>query len=122
MWQGALDSNGYSSFRDGSKVVGGHVWSYRKWVGEIPHGMEVDHVCENRRCVNPDHLRLVGRGTNTVRNSGPTAKNFQKTHCDNGHPLEGDNLLIDSRNYRVCKECQRARQRRYRARQQADSS
>jgi hypothetical protein len=60
---------------------------------EIPGGLEVDHVCRNRACCNPDHLRFVTHGQNSQENSvSPFALNKAKTHCKRGHALEGENL------------------------------
>jgi len=82
----------------------------------IPAGMVVDHICRNRRCCNPVHLRIVTPRTNTVENSGsPSAKNSQKVECVRGHAFSGDNLAIQirrGREKRRCRECARIYQRR----------
>ena len=66
-WQAAILSNGYGMFFDGSKQVGAHRFSYRHFVGCIPLGLDLDHLCRNRGCVNPDHLEPVSRKENCRR-------------------------------------------------------
>ena len=44
-----------------------HRWIYRQLVGEVPDGFELDHLCRNRNCVNPDHLEVVTRRVNSIR-------------------------------------------------------
>lgn len=74
-------------------------------VGPIPEGMDLDHTCRNRGCVNPEHLEPVTTQVNTLRGIGPTAENARKTHCKHGHPLEGDNLYVDPEGKRKCRAC-----------------
>ena len=72
LWMGTL-SRGYAhisigSRSDGSRrTVPGHVVSYQHFVGEIPDGLELDHLCRNTACVNPEHLELVTHQVNVQR-------------------------------------------------------
>jgi hypothetical protein len=59
LWARSLDEDGYGYFRRGGKVIRAHVHYYEQSNSPIPEGMELDHLCENRRCVNPDHLEPV---------------------------------------------------------------
>ena len=79
---------------------------------KIADGLVLDHLCRNRWCVNPDHLEMVTLRENILRGGGIAAVNARKTHCLNGHPLSGDNLYICPRGRRLCKACQRVRDKK----------
>ncbi len=88
-----------------SRSRAAHRVVYELLVGPIPAGLEPDHLCRRRWCVNPRHLEPVTRRVNLLR--GPTtwaAKNASKTHCLRGHPLAGKNLVV-TRTGRMCKAC-----------------
>lgn len=117
-WIAACNGVGYgvlSINRTGGKILA-HRWSYEHHKGPIPDGLEVDHLCRNRRCVNPDHLEAVTHRINTLRGTAPTAVNAARTHCVNGHEFTTDNTYITpSRGRRECRTCHRERERdRYR--------
>ncbi len=122
-WTGCVRRTGYGVFHPTPKQVAPHIWSYQYFKGPIPDGLTVDHQCRNRRCVNPDHLRLLTRGDNVLASPESNAgRNMRKTHCDRGHPLEGDNLIVipNFRNperppWRQCRECAIMRKRARRA-------
>lgn len=82
-----------------------HRVSFEHFVRPLLPGEEVDHVCKHPRCVNPDHLEAVSRHTNWERSNCPSAVNARKTHCQNGHPLSGENLLQERDGHRRCREC-----------------
>lgn len=84
-----------------------HQLAYWLYVGEVPEGLEIDHLCRNTLCVNPDHLEAVTHRVNVLRGKGPSARNAIKTHCKNGHPFEGDNLAFNHLGERVCLTCRR---------------
>lgn len=81
--------------------------SYELFVGEIPEGYVVDHLCSNKICVNPLHLEAIRQSEN-LRRSPLTlnSQNSKLTHCVNGHELSGDNIRF-YRNQRICKSCKR---------------
>jgi hypothetical protein len=90
-----------------------HRWSYEHFVGPIPEGLHIDHLCRVRRCVNPDHLEPVTPKENYLRGEGPTARNSTKTHCKYGHKFDKSNTSVYG-GRRHCNECGRRRQRKYR--------
>ena len=118
-WTEGRTGGGYGAFYPGERQIGAHVWSYRAHVGPIPHGAVIDHKCRNRGCVNPGHLEPTGRGDNVLRSPVSNAgRNQRKTECDRGHPLAGDNLVlqVNARNpelppWRQCRTCANERKR-----------
>lgn len=110
-WRGARRL-GYGLFRAAGVQVQAHRWSYERFVGPIPNGFHVDHLCRNKRCVNPDHLEAVTPRENTVRGVGPTALNAAKTHCSRGHEFTRENTYIH-RGGRHCRACRRLATQRY---------
>ncbi len=89
-----------------------HRISYAAHKGAIPFGMELEHTCGVRRCVNPEHLRPITHRENFVHNRLPGQVRVNiatKTHCIHGHPLSGDNLVIRANGKRrECRTCKRA--------------
>lgn len=87
--------------------------SYELHKGSIPEGLELDHLCRNPRCVNPDHLEAVTHKENVRRGLSPAALNVRKTHCPMGHPLRDGNIYWrpDGKNYRECLACHRIHNR-----------
>jgi hypothetical protein len=82
---------------------------YEHFVGPIPEGLEPDHLCRNRCCANFEHLELVTRQVN-IRRGGNHYR--ERTHCNYGHPFEGDNLFIRENGARRCRTCKREASRR----------
>lgn len=111
-WSGA-GSNGYSTFTVEGIAKGAHRAVYELLVGPIPDGMQIDHLCGVRRCVNPDHLEPVTARENTRRALKSLATiNAAKTHCVHGHEFTPSNTYVPPKrpNRRYCRECNRLRQ------------
>jgi len=119
-WLGKLKPDGYGQLLVDGKNQFPHRMAVILDGREIPEGMLVDHICRNRSCVNPRHLRVVTHAENATENSSsPSALNKAKTHCNNGHPLAGDNLAIQLKNgkpKRRCRACAYAYLQRTRGR------
>jgi hypothetical protein len=111
IWTGEINNDGYGNIWDGvrGKRIGAHVFSYLAFVGPIPDGLEIDHTCRVRSCVEPSHLEAVTHHVNVLRGNAPAAFNARKTHCKRGHELSGTNLYVfpDGRRRR-CRACRRA--------------
>lgn len=114
-WTGSTSYKGYAKFRQDGERMPAHRWAYEHWVGPIPEGLHIDHLCRNRKCVNPEHLEPVTPRENVMRGNGVPARNARKTHCVHGHPFSGDNLRISLRGDRRCRECYRIRLEKLRA-------
>ena len=106
-WTGTCQANGYSTFAIAGKTVRGHRWSYEHFVAQIPDGLEIDHLCRNRKCVNPSHLEPVTRKENRRR--------AMRSHCVNGHEFTPENIYLHS-GKRYCRTCRRIRLRESRRR------
>ena len=104
-WPGYHDSDGYARRR--GRLVHREVYEAR--VGAIPAGMELDHLCRNRACVNPAHLEPVSHQENHNRAFGTADA------CMNGHPWTEANTRRN-RYGRTCRTCVAERARRYRRR------
>ncbi len=104
-WTGA-NTAGYGVYGRGpQKLV--HRMSYELHIGPIPAGLQIDHLCRNRCCLNPDHLEVVTGAENLRRSLGPTGLNAQKTHCKRGHPFDEGNTRIGKDGSRNCRTCVR---------------
>lgn len=103
-------TNGYGRLYAHGKTWLAHRISYEVFVGPIPEGMEIDHVCRVTNCIQPTHLEPVTRAENMKR--------AQKTVCKRGHPLSGKNIST-SNGTRQCLKCRAIREAKRRARRVA---
>ncbi len=105
-WLGSLSIGGYGKFRVGSQVKTAHRLSYEQWYGPIPQGLQIDHLCRVRSCVNPAHLEAVTPRINILRGISPSAIAARATHCPQQHPYSEDNTYyFRGGAERVCKIC-----------------
>lgn len=115
LYAGNIDSRGYGLFILDRKRTLVHRIMHENFIGPIADGLEVDHLCRVRACINPDHLEAVTHQENILRGIGPPALNAQKTHCYKGHPFDEENTyrhhLKDGRIQRKCRTCGRERVR-----------
>lgn len=101
LWRGTIMYNGYGHLTHAYA----HRISYELFKGPIPDGLTIDHLCREKRCVNPAHLEAVTNSENVKR----AAK--RPTHCFRGHPFDGVTMTTRSGPRRYCKECSRQRDR-----------
>lgn len=121
LWSGAVTPAGYGKIAINRRLKAAHRLSYEMNVGPIPEGLEIDHLCKVKCCVNPAHLEPVTHSENCRR--GPqgehTARIMRaKTHCPRGHPYSGKNLKIGAKGERRCRTCENASVSRWRKRRQ----
>lgn len=104
-WTGALNpGNGYGVLQLAPRKRGfAHRISYELSMGTIGQGLQIDHLCRNRKCVNPLHLQAVPASLNARRRPQSSV-----THCPQGHPYAGDNLY-EYEGHRHCRQCQKDR-------------
>ena len=114
IWTGSR-SRGYGRLHVGGVPVYAHRFAYEQFVGPIPDGLVIDHLCRNRGCCNPEHLRVCTNRENIFApgslSSG--AVNAAKTHCIHGHEFDDANTYA-YRGKRRCRECRRRRLGEYR--------
>lgn len=113
----AMHDNGYTKIGYMGATWLTHRFAYTVFVGEIPDGLQLDHLCKVRVCCNPDHLEPVTCRENLLRGDTITASQVAQTHCKQGHPLSGDNVYVrpDRPHSRGCRTCRAAASARARA-------
>jgi len=117
LWTGSDSGNGYGrvTHPQTKRTVAAHRLVYEAMRGPIPDGLQLDHLCRVRACVNPAHLEPVTQRVNLLRGETIVAACATATHCPSGHPYSGDNLAILPNGERRCRECHRVREARVRA-------
>jgi HNH endonuclease len=110
-WQaGMVQPQGYGAFMEDNhskRHQYAHRAVYQLFVGAIPEGLTLDHLCRNRRCVRPDHLEPVSNAENLRRG---IHRNSEKRVCPNGHPYDSIGRRSDNgHTFRACKTCVTAR-------------
>jgi hypothetical protein len=119
VWLGTVSSHGYGRIlRTATRADYAHRISYELFRGPIPKGLQIDHLCRVRCCVNPDHLEVVTAETNKARGDSLNAINARKTHCEHGHPFDQRNTwerqLPGGKIGRQCRTCRYLAYRRWR--------
>lgn len=115
---------GYGVIKDKGRQRKVHIIVYESVHGNVPDGLELDHLCHNndltclggtncihRRCFRPDHLEAVPHLINTQRGNHA---NRDATHCRKGHEYTPDNTYAPDDKRRFCRQCRREYMRKYR--------
>lgn len=112
LWNGSIASGGYGQFRFQGRMTLVHRWAYEVTIGPIPDGLQLDHLCRVRHCVNPSHLEPVTCKENLSRGNLNLWQKI-KTTCPAGHEYSSTNTFRTSQNGRGCRKCHAAHQREY---------
>lgn len=101
---GGVYSNGYGRFFIDGKERLAHRASYEAFVGPIPSGASIDHLCRNKLCINPRHLEPIAQAENISR--GVWSNGLKRSDfCRNGHKYEDGSYRINKAGFRICVEC-----------------
>ena len=103
-----ITANGYSRIRINNKNIQAHRWAWELVNGQIPDEFVIDHICRNRKCVLPEHLRMVTQQENIMAGLHNIDN---RSHCNQGHPFVKENIMIRKSGKRECAECNRIRAR-----------
>ncbi len=109
-WQGFRNALGYGQF---GRNTAAHRYAHELWVGPIPSGYDIDHLCRNHSCVRPDHLEAVTHRVNILRGHTFAARYAAQTRCKNGHPFDEANTYWRPNGGRNCRACGRENAARY---------
>lgn len=113
LWTGYISNNGYGQSHFNGKFSSAHRTSWMIYNGKIPKGLQVNHKCDVRNCVRPDHLFLGTQKDNMQDASRKGRMREQKkTQCPRGHSLSGENLIIKKEGSRACRECKNSLRRK----------
>jgi hypothetical protein len=112
-WPGTLHRDGYGLLGRNGKSMMAHRWYWIQANGPIPDGMQLDHLCRNPRCCNPDHLEVVTNRENFVRSMAPTAIAYRTNRCLRGHAFTPENTVYKSSGSRQCRICMYVAQGRH---------
>lgn len=107
IWEASRNQYGYGQFYFAGQPRKAHRLAYEWAMGEIPVGLEIDHLCKVRECVNPAHLEPVTHRENLLRGDTFQAANAAKTHCKRGHEFSPENTRVVAGRWRKCRTCMR---------------
>lgn len=115
IWTASKSGEGYGIHYVNNKGYSAHRAVYESLVGEIPEGHQLHHICQNKLCVNPDHLMPM------THQQHRAAHREEATHCPHGHEYTDTNTFYSSEGYRKCRLCHNQKTRDYMRRKRLDN-
>jgi hypothetical protein len=126
MWQGADNGKGYGQIWMNGRMRRVHRIAYLLTFGPLPADKQIDHLCRERACLNPEHMQVVSNRENVARGNGPGALAARTNRCKNGHEFTPENTYHYTHSQskgggpgRRCNTCHAATNRAYKQRQKA---
>jgi hypothetical protein len=113
-WTGTTNTKGYGRFNVSGRQAVAHRVAFEVLVGPIADALQLDHLCRNRGCVNPDHLEPVTRRENILRGYSRSARLARQTACKRGHLFSEANTYVLPSGWRRCRTCLKAANREFR--------
>ena len=101
-----ITTNGYSRIRVNGKSIQAHRWAWELMNGSVPENLVIDHMCNNRKCILPSHLRAITQQENIMAGLHNIDN---RSHCNQGHPFVKENIMVRKSGKRECAECNRIR-------------
>lgn len=109
-WTAYKDRKGYGKISVDSALRSAHRVVYELLIAPIPASMQLDHLCENKSCVSPDHLRVATAQENIARRA--TNGHAHKSHCKRGHQFSPENTYVTPKGSRQCRACWKERRKK----------
>lgn len=120
-WTGPIMGNGYpNKIKRDKRGVSAHRFHYELRHGPVPAGLWIDHLCRNRRCVNPSHMEAVTPRENHLRSESASALNARKILCKRWHQYDRFTTQGTNAVHRICGKCKRITRRERNDRNQID--
>jgi len=105
VWLGRKDKDGYGRIKAYGRDRQAHIVAYELACGPVPAGLQLDHLCRNRACIDPEHLEAVTCRVNLMRGETQAAYKAAQTHCVNGHEFTPENTYSYVNKKRMCRRC-----------------
>lgn len=104
-WAAFIRPDGYCVMRVNGKKTLSHRFIYEYYYNEISPNLTIHHICYNRKCVNPIHLKQISLRDNILDGNNLAARNARKTHCKHGHKFTKENTYLYPDGRRLCRIC-----------------
>lgn len=104
-WTGTKSDSGYGRVSIDGRAHQAHRIAYEILRAQIPDGMQIDHLCRNRACLNPDHMEPVTQRENIMRGESVSARNARRNHCNRGHEYVQGSFIMERSKSGLMRRC-----------------